>query len=146
MPEALFQAAPKLEGLPVGNFRYATVPFAVENLPPALLPLATRMMDGFATPSVSYQYEMLREGRCFGHGRFHKDGLRRPSERHRILTIGGRPTLGEDGSLLTAGTVWEYRGDFVHRAQVALEDTWRLMLRVSDSEIRPRDYWRPPLP
>lgn len=140
----LFQADPSLLGLPVGIFRYASRDFAKNCLPPRLWKLVERMCEGIDRPRITYQFQKLEPGQQFGHGKFHCDGRQTPDERHRLLTVGGEPTLGIDGAVLSQKTVWEYPGDYEHKAQPVKKATWRLMLRVSDSTIRHRNYWSPP--
>jgi hypothetical protein len=141
---ALFEARPDLEGAPVGSFRYSSRGFADANLSESLRDLVARMCEGLERPRITYRFEELSTGRFFGHGRFHCDGHGSRDEVHRLLTIGGAPTEGEDGTWLREGVVWEYRGDFLHRASPAPETTFRLMLRVSQTSMRFRDYWSVP--
>lgn len=67
-----------------------------------------------------------------------------------MLTLGGVPTLGiirEAGAddevfqVLHAGTVWEYDGLYEHKARRTEEACTRMMLRVSQTEMRYRNHW-----
>jgi hypothetical protein len=139
-PLALFQAHPSLEGLPTGQLKYTSLDFAMLNLP-MLRDLILRMAEGVREPRVSYTFRVLRPSECFGHGRWHCDGKERPEEIHRLLTIGGNPTEGENGVILHAGTVWQYNGAYQHRAVPSKDGGPRLMLRLSETSMGYRNFW-----
>jgi len=149
--KALFQTHPSLEGLPIGSFRYASQAFVRRNLPAHMVDLFEKMSEGIEEPRLTYHFRFLwkiaaeEHGRInksrFGHGRWHCDGREDPDEIHRLLTIGGVPTLGRDGTVLHAGTVWEYSGAYEHRAQAVEESCWRLMMRVSETNMIYRNHW-----
>lgn len=141
---ALFQATPDLTDAPEGSFRYGSAYFAEKGLTPKLWDLVEKMAVGIEDPRVTYRYELLPAGHVFGHGRFHGDGTQNPGEIHRLLTFGGEPTEGENGVLLFGGTVWEYGGDYQHRALPARVSSHRLMLRVSQTLVACRNFWSPP--
>lgn len=145
---ALFPAQPSLEGLPIGSFRYAELRFPRRTLPPEIVELFEKMSEGIEEPRLTYHFQHLEVGGRFGHGRWHCDGREEPDEIHRLLTIGGEPTIGLPQSLkgseqiaLHAGTVWEYSGAFLHRAQPVKESCWRLMMRVSKTNMLYRNHW-----
>lgn len=141
--KALFQAQPSLEGLPIGSFRYASQAFVRRNLPTYLVELFEKMSEGIEEPRLTYHFRLLEPEGRFGHGRWHCDGREEPDEIeiHRLLTIGGVPTLGRDGTVLHAGTVWEYSGAYEHRAQPVKNSCWRLMMRVSKTDMIYRNHW-----
>ena len=140
VPTRLFQAHPSLEGLPIGQLKYASLEYATDSLTP-LKELILRMAAGIREPRVSYTFRHLAPGGCFGHGRWHKDGREQPEEVHRLLTIGGCPTEGQGGFILHAGTVWEYSGAYLHRAVPSTMGGPRLMLRISQTEMHYRNFW-----
>lgn len=143
----LFDAIPDLEGAVLGEFKYSSRLFAARVLSKPLLDLADQMADGLNTKRVFYSYtylpvEMIHKGTT----KFHKDGRRRQRDLHRILTYGGPPTIGREGEVLTPGTVWEYTGEFWHRAPTPDESSEsdlpvRLMLRVSETSGAYTDRW-----
>lgn len=139
--KALFQAHPSLEGLPIGSFRYASQAFVRRNLPTHMVELFEKMSGGIEEPRLTYHFRFLEPEGRFGHGRWHCDGREEPDEIHRLLTIGGVPTLGRDGTVLHAGTVWGYSGAYEHRARAIEESCWRLMLRVSETNMIYRNHW-----
>lgn len=132
---------PDLDKLPLGSFRYCSLWWVERNLPPAILLIINQLQEGLADPRISYIHQQLKAGGIFGHGRFHVDGFGLPSEVHRLVTFNGTPTEGIDGTILTANTVWEFSGDYGHRARKAVTDCQRLLLRVSESTIPFRDHW-----
>ena len=138
---ALFQAQPSLEGLPIGSFRYAEMRFIRRSLPPEIVELFEKMSEGISEPRLTYHFQHLETGGRFGHGRWHCDGREEADEIHRLLTIGGVPTLGEGGAVLHAGTVWEYSGAYKHRARPVKDSCWRLMMRVSKTNMMYRNHW-----
>lgn len=140
-PKQLFSVRPDLVGLPYGKFMYASRGFASRNLPEHLLEIVEKMAEQIPAPRVSYQFKLLQTGEKFGHGRMHCDGRQTEDELHRLLTVGGVPTLGEDGTVLSEGTVWEYSGRYRHQARPVAEDTFRLLLRVSKTQMPFRDHW-----
>lgn len=128
----------------MGTLRYASKAFAKHTLPPEIMSVVDRMAKGIACPRITYRYEFLRSGEMFGHGRMHYDGREEEDEVHRLLTIGGVPTLGGDNQILRAGTVWEYSGRYLHQARPVEEDTMRLLIRVSRTSMLYRDHWQVP--
>ena len=139
--KAIFQAHPSLEGLPVGSFRYSELRFVQRSLPPEIVALFEKMSDGIKEPRLTYHFRFLEPEGRFGHGRWHCDGREEPEEIHRLLTIGGVPTLGRDGTVLHAGTVWEYSGAYRHKARPVKDSCWRLMMRVSKTNMIYRNHW-----
>lgn len=141
-PSALFQVHMDLEGLPEGIIKYAQIDWAKRALPERLHSLMDRMSEGLERPLVSYTCLHLEVGGRFGHGRWHGDGREEPDEIHRLLTIGGTPTEGEDGFILDAGTVWQYSGAYLHRARPSEVACRRMLLRTSQGKrIGVRNHW-----
>lgn len=138
---ALFEAAPDVMNLPMGSFRYASMGFACRNLPLDIVLLIEAMSEGIEDPRITYHCQVLDSGERFGHGRWHCDGREEPEEVHRLLTVGGKPTLGKNGQELYSGTVWEYSGAFEHKAQPVTETCMRLMIRVSKTAMKYRNHW-----
>jgi hypothetical protein len=128
--------------LPRGSLKYCSMRFAESVLPNQVLEVLRQMAEGLQEPRISYNCRDLEAGGCFGHGRWHCDGKEVATEIHRLLTIGGTPTEGDEGQVLDAGFVWEYTGKFRHRARPAAEPCRRLMLRISQTEMLYRDHWQ----
>jgi len=139
--QPLFDAVPPLAGAPLGRIDYGSPSFIGQELPPDLHAVVLRMAEGLDHYVVTYQCEILLQGHAFGHGRWHRDARGSEQDRHRLLSYGGPPTEGED-RLLTPGTVWEYTGDYLHRSVPTAQDCHRLLIRVSQTNMRPRDRWR----
>lgn len=137
----LFDAAPDLSRAPLGRIDYGSIGFMKTELTPELYYLVVLMAVGFDRYAVTYQCEYMRPGDVFGHGRWHCDSRADPADRHRLLSFGGPPTEGED-RVLTPGTVWEYTGDYRHRALPTAEPCHRLLIRVSQTNMPHRDWWR----
>jgi hypothetical protein len=126
---------------PPGKFKYADLSWALGRLPADVAALVKVMSSGFKDPTVTYWCQPLRAGERFGHGGWHKDGAGRPEEVHRLLTLGGPPTEGRGGEVLAPGRVWHFGGSFVHRSTPAPTDCYRLLLRVSECSLTPRNHW-----
>jgi hypothetical protein len=141
---SLFRASPDLRGLPMGSFHYACRQFAQRHLPEEIMDLFGRMSEGIEEPRLTYHLRFLRPKERIGHGRWHCDGREDPDEIHRLLTIGGVPTLGHGGAVLHAGTVWEYGGAYRHMARPAEKLGIRLMMRVSKTSMFYRNVWALP--
>jgi hypothetical protein len=124
-----------LDNLPEGIIKYGKLDFAKMYLPTNIISLIEMMAFEIKDPRISYHCRTLKEGECFGHGKWHCDGKQVEGEIHRLLTVGGEPTEGEDGFILTAKTVWEYSGVYKHRAKPTNQPCKRLMLRVSQTEM-----------
>ena len=142
-PRSLCFIHPGVSDLPLGEFKYASLTFALEYLP-SLDGVILRMAEGIREPRVSYTFRILDPGERFGHGRWHRDGKEEPAEIHRLLTVGGNPTEGLDGFILHGGVLWEYSGDYIHRAVPSLLGGTRLMLRVSQTDLAYRNHWNTP--
>lgn len=134
-------AAPDLTTLPLGSFRYSDPRWVARNLPPAALTIIATMSDGLVAPRVTYIHRQLAKSERFGHGRWHLDGRGEAEEMHRLLTFNGTPTEGADGTILTAGIVWEFSGDYYHRARPAVDPCRRLLLRISQTTLPFRNRW-----
>ena len=151
--KALFQAQPSLEGLPLGRLNYASMRFVGQFFPEQLMDLVVLMSRGIEDPRISYRCHELMAGQMIGHARWHRDGRNHEDtkgEIHRLITINGVPTLGLIGDgdpdagphqVLHAGTVWEYDGDYWHKARPVETACKRLMLRVSKTAMRHRNHW-----
>ena len=151
--KALFRAQPSLEGLPLGRLNYASMRYVRQFFPKHLMDLVVLMSRGIEDPRISYRCHELVAGQMIGHARWHQDGKLgedKEGEIHRLITINGVPTLGfiGDGDLdegphqvLHAGTVWEYDGDYWHKARPVETACKRLMLRVSKTNMRYRNHW-----
>ena len=140
----LFEGMPPLEKwCPMGYLSYVSRKFAQKALSDAetLLELIDRMSEGIEKPRITYRCKPLATGMMFGHGRWHFDGRGEDGEIHRLLTIGGTPTEGRDGAVLSAGTVWEYSGKYEHRARPVEASCVRLLIRVSKTDMLFRDHW-----
>lgn len=99
------------------------------------------MSDGIVKPRITYILKDLIAGERFGHGQWHKDGFGTEDEIHRLLTFNGNPTEGRDGTVLSQGRVWEFSGDYEHRAVKTDRDCLRLLIRISQSKIPFRNRW-----
>lgn len=132
---------PVLVELPQGSFRYCATKWVRRNLPEAALHLITKMSDGIVDPRITYILKDLKVGERFGHGLWHKDGFGAEDEIHRLLTFNGKPTEGIDGTILSEGYVWEFSGDYEHRAVKTDTDCLRLLIRISQSKIPFRNRW-----
>lgn len=140
----LLQMPPIEKWCPLGHFSYASWKFTQAALQDsAILQVAERMAEGLADPRFAYRCKYLEAGMIFGHGRWHLDGRGEAGEIHRLLTVGGTPTEGQEGQILDAGTVWEYSGEYSHRARPAKSNGVRLLLRVSQTAMLYRDHWVP---
>lgn len=124
-----------LDNLPEGIIKYSRLDFAKIHLPENVISLLEMMAADIKDPRISYQCKILRKGELFGHGRWHCDGREKEDEIHRLLTVGGQPTEGENGFILAPNIVWEYSGIYKHRARPTHEACKRLMLRVSQTEM-----------
>ena len=127
--------------IPIGQFKYSSLSFAYRHLPDTLYPLLKIMTEGLINPRITYRYSYLLKGEGFGHCKYHLDGLEKPDEIPRLITQGGLPTLGENAQVLTANNIWEFSGTYSHRAQPTDRDTWRLMIRVSQTAMKYRNHW-----
>jgi hypothetical protein len=141
MAYRLFDFSTDIEDVSCGAFSYASMPFATRNLPKPLLGVLERMAEGLREPRVTFRCRDLVPGQTFGHGRWHRDGQEVKEEIHRLLTINGTPTEGWGGVILDAGVVWEYNGEYVHRARPATVACKRFILRVSQTEMIYRNHW-----
>jgi len=141
MAYRLFDFSTDIEDVSCGAFSYASMPFATRNLPKPLLGVLERKAEGLREPRVTFRCRDLVPGQTFGHGRWHRDGQEVKEEIHRLLTINGTPTEGWGGVILDAGVVWEYNGEYVHRARPATVACKRFILRVSQTEMIYRNHW-----
>ena len=126
--------------LPYGMFKYSSMEYAVKQVP-VLRGLFEELAAGIAAPRLTYRYEWLEPGQQFGHGQFHVDGTGDPSEIHRLITLRGTPTEGEDQQILTAGIAWEFDGPYRHRARPTQEGCDRLLVRISRTQLGFRNHW-----
>jgi hypothetical protein len=138
-PVPLFQVAlPKDYAGPRGVLRYCSYRFAKKNLPAEVMSIIDVMRKGIESPRITYLHQRLRPGRRLGlSDRFHVDvkGV------HRVVSFGGTPPIGEDGTILSLGTVWEYDGTFRHQSRATETLTLRTLLRVSRASLPYRDRW-----
>ena len=147
-PKALWKASQlDLSRAPMGTFRYASLAFAQRNLPPEVVEVIERMAEGLTAPRVTYRFLPLKKGEATGNLDWHCDGQQKATEIHRLLCIGTEDTEGHD-RILERGFVWEYDGSYLHRpAPTEKEETTRLLLRVSQTEMLTRNFWQePPTP
>lgn len=122
------------------KFKYSTLTFARHHLDPAVMEVVDMMAEGFERPTVTYWCQPLEAGESFGHRNWHGDGEGTAWETHRLLTFGGTPTEGDGGAVLDEGYVWEYSGTYLHRARPAAAACERMLIRVSDCLMKPRNH------
>ena len=132
---------PSSKGKILGTFRYASIEWALRNLPDDLGSLISRMALGLEEPRVTYRHLILNPSERFGPD-WHCDGQQKEDEIHRLWTWGGPPTLGKNGEVLLSGNVWEYSGTFLHKGQAVHRPTLRTIIRVSQTKMICRNLWQ----
>jgi len=140
LPVQLSRVYLDLDALPQGKIQYASRAYVARRLPPFILRLIDQMAIGIAEPRITYHKGWLDTGTTFTHTHWHCDGKQCEGEIHRLLTLGGPATLGYPDIVLSPGFIWQYDGFFFHRAQAPAEICQRLVLRVSQTEMRFRDW------
>lgn len=139
-PVRLARVDLNLDALPFGKIQYASRSYVARKFPLFLLRLVDQMAEGIQAPRITYHKGWLDVGQVFTHTGWHCDGKQTEGEVHRLLTLGGPATLGYPDIVLSPGFIWQYDGFFFHRAQPPTEICHRLVLRVSQTEMRFRDW------
>jgi hypothetical protein len=133
-------STPNLDILPICKVKYCSLQWLEKRL--ELPDFLYIILEDIKEPRITFWHERLKTGEGFGHKKFHLDGMGKSDEIHRLITFNGQPTLGEDGLELTSNHVWEFSGDYSHKAQSTLNDCNRLLIRVSKTELNYRNYWQ----
>ena len=134
----------EIEDLPRGYIRYGSLDYCKYKLPHQVVVVLKEISSGLQNPVFSYHCELLEKGEHIGHGKWHYDGRGSPLEKHRLLIVGNTPTSYiEDGAekLMEPNKLWEYSGSLYHRAIPTEEKEMRVLLRASEIDMFPRNYW-----